>query len=96
VPAVINLPKQSLVHQPAVVLVTSLWNPASTLHLYQPRGGFCQVTVCCCGVTGVLCCCNENQSNHACMAWIPTLRPVCLTLFQTFSFLFLQRCHNNC
>jgi hypothetical protein len=48
--AVINLPMWSRIHHPALVLYFVLWNPASTLHLNQPKGGcyHCSPSCCCC------------------------------------------------
>jgi hypothetical protein len=39
VPAAIHCPLWSRTHQPILVLFTSWWKPASTLHLYQFKGG---------------------------------------------------------
>jgi hypothetical protein len=47
VPANTKLSLWSLKHHPTLVLFDSLWKPTSTLHLYQPLGGFCQWTRCC-------------------------------------------------
>jgi hypothetical protein len=88
---------ESLMHQPTLVLPTSLWNPASTLHLYQLSGGRVQ-RVCCC------CCCSEDclrgphilftafHSSHTHSALTHSFCPASLSLFHTQLFLLF---HNN-
>jgi hypothetical protein len=74
VPTTTKPPTWSRNHHPPLVLFLSRWKPASTLHLYQPSGGFChRTTWFCCVITGcpACICWAENHSSHNCLALCP-------------------------
>jgi hypothetical protein len=78
VPANTNIPIWLRKHHPTLVLFASLWNSASTFHLYQPIRMFCQSCCRCCWLTRVppSCC---RVLHYRCRDLIPMFRPVSLT-----------------